>query len=321
MDHYETPRQNPFSLYDFIGYLIPGAIFIFLLLIFDVEESTQGNDKSEICTICNFLKNLAFSCEQSALHAITSLFFFFVVAYVLGQIISILSNFIIEESLFCRHHNYFSYILLDKGNSEKIIRWIRFNFYDFLLLYVFIWEWFFGILSFFSFPCSKSKCCCSCYIYKKIRFIDPLDEMRADTFKKTCNDIVKGFYKIKEKNNSQLFFLKGENIGGEKNNFFDLVYHYVVERATHHLYKIQNYVALYGFMRNLSMAFCLLFWITVIALIYNFFNNLNFKYYHLMWWSLILYSFFGFVTMIGIHKYKRRFTIEVFQAASALKKM
>lgn len=129
MSNFETPRQNPFSLYDLIGYFTPGAIFIFLLLIFDVEESnvesyanTSNKEKGSICTICKFFKNLTLSCDTSFLHGITSLAFFFVVAYVVGQIISILSNFIIEKSQICRHHNYFSYLLLSNKNSKKIIK-------------------------------------------------------------------------------------------------------------------------------------------------------------------------------------------------------
>ncbi|EFN7682677.1 hypothetical protein EGX55_15190, partial [Escherichia coli] len=29
--------QNPFSFYDFLGYLIPGGLFLFILFLFSIE--------------------------------------------------------------------------------------------------------------------------------------------------------------------------------------------------------------------------------------------------------------------------------------------
>lgn len=192
-----------------------------------------------------------------------------------------------------------------------------------LLIYIVIWEWIFFIIKrIFSFPCSQETCCfpwsSESYIYKDIRFIEPLDQLRVDIFKNTCKEIVCGFYKYSG-DSEKLFCLNTED-KTKTNNFFELVYHYVVERATHHLYKIQNYVALYGFMRNVSMVFCLLFWISIITLGFNYSDISKHTYDMLIIGSPILYSFFGFIIMIGLHKYKKRFTIEVFQAAAALQK-
>lgn len=292
MPSYEIPKQNPFSLYDFIGYFIPGAIFVFLILVFDTEDLDN-------CEICMFIEKIAVACGNSPLQGITSILFFFTVSYVMGQIISILSNIIIEESKFCNFHNYLYYILLKAKNLEQIPEG-KCNFFSFLLIYVPVYEKIFETLG-----------------ARRLQHRDALDKIRRHSIRSCVKKIFKSvFYlpsPIKENN---IFDFDPKNPDA---NYFELLYHFVIEKDAGHLYKIQNYVALYGFMRNMSMVFCLLSWITVVFIFLNWAGFVgNFSHPVLIYLSLFLYSFFGFITMIGLHKYKKRFTMEVLLAASVL---
>lgn len=146
-----------------------------------------------------------------------------------------------------------------------------------------------------------------------MRFKIKLDTIRTKIFKKTSIYIVNNFYQY-DKYCSSKIKLFDPNL---KNEFFDLMYHYVVERTTHHLYKTQNYVALYGYMRNISMTFCSMFWITILFKIFSSSSCSDESYLHVVI-SLIIFSFLGFISMYGFHKYKKRYTLEVLHAAAAL---
>jgi hypothetical protein len=49
----------------------------------------------------------------------------------------------------------------------------------------------------------------------------------------------------------------------EDHGFFDYAYHYAFEYAEHHRSKIQNYVALYGFLRTMALVFAIAVWIAL----------------------------------------------------------
>lgn len=104
MQTIDTPRQHPFSLYDFIGYFVPGSIFIMLLFFLDSELFCKTIYKAlKIDYVINF-------CTSSTLSSVIFLFLFFSLSYTIGQIVSLISNLIIEQSGICNHHNYFSYV-------------------------------------------------------------------------------------------------------------------------------------------------------------------------------------------------------------------
>lgn len=169
MIHTDIPRQNPFSLYDFIGYFIPGAAFFFLLTFFDYLSDKKLN-------LCDWFNNLAKLSTQSFLHSLIFLTFFFILSYILGHIISILSNIIIEKSNLCSHHNclYFLYLtdnkneILQRGNCA----------FDFLLCYIYVYEMIYKVFA--DDPRHKKR----------------LDEIRIEIFKESVLKIFKEKYKV-----------------------------------------------------------------------------------------------------------------------------
>lgn len=301
MNFMVIPKQHPFSLYDFIGYFVPGAILLFLIILLDTG-------KDSICDICDFVKKLAYSCDQSFLHAFSTFIFFFAISYVLGHLISILSNIVIEKSGICRYHNYLSQILLSDNFSDEIKKGSRF--FNFLLIYIYFFEYFFTILQRW-FP---KKTEWKQYIFEEFRHLKPIEETQRKFLKKAIGDILNNTLKLNLDVNSIKI---DEN---KKYIFFEILYHLVIKKDSHHLFKIQNYVALYGFMRNMCMVFCILFWLTLFFLILNILGIVNLTWPTLNIILLFIYSFSGFLTMVGLHKYKKRYTLEVLMAASVIDK-
>ncbi len=91
-------KQNPFSLYDFLGYFIPGSICFFIFLnykdIFDFKNFEQI-----VYTSQNF---------STSLHSVT---LFIVFSYILGHIASFLSSITIERYTIWRYGFPSKYLL------------------------------------------------------------------------------------------------------------------------------------------------------------------------------------------------------------------
>lgn len=313
MTSMEVPKQHPFSLYDFIGYFIPGSVFLFLLILFDTG-------KDGFCAICNFVENLSIACNNSFLHSISTFIFFFAISYVGGHLISILSNFVIEKSYICSYHNYFYYVILDSENKLKIKREGSFLF-DILLFYIYFYEWLLIILQKLDVKIwdKEVRERMRNNILSEFRHIKSPDQKIQKILKSSLLAVLNKKIICEEKdseNKEELFVLDR----GKKTNFFELFYHYVIEYGSNHLYKVQNYVALYGFMRNMSMVFCILFWFTLFAVFLNAIGIIDLTWPRLNWLLLFVYSFSGFLTMFGLHKYKKRYSLEVLMATAVLSK-
>ncbi|MFI4938467.1 MAG: hypothetical protein ACHQJ6_08185 [Candidatus Berkiellales bacterium] len=102
-------------------------------------------------------------------------------------------------------------------------------------------------------------------------------------------------------------------IGGEYNeehisSYFHYVYHFVLERSNAHYYKINNYVALYGFMRNMLMSSIVLFYYSFLILS----KNTNTFLPAIIFWVVNIIFLYGYI------KFSRRYTEEIIFAASCL---
>jgi len=75
-------EQNPFSLYDFLGYFVPGSVFLFMLYFLDISEDTTFE-----------IRNVIFCLPEVNLGGAL---FFIIAAYISGHILSYLSSITIE---------------------------------------------------------------------------------------------------------------------------------------------------------------------------------------------------------------------------------
>lgn len=282
-----TMNQNPFSFYDFLGYLIPGGFFILLMyfcgltfdldIVIDLSELLRG--QSQIFGILNYGSIV-------------------IISYIAGHFISITSAFFIEkymnEELQYPSEYLFNKLSDDKKNvltpssdkqNEDTKRKIKYCIIKVMLFPIIPWD----------------------YATQKLCYSQSLPFQLANT---TWLMIKEGYEK-KFRIDDKLLNIRT----GLHDDLFRLAYHYVYEFSNQHQTKIQNYVALYGFCRNICLVFVITFWISFLTLIYRAIEGGAVSYISI---STLLSFFFVYVFYVGFVKFYRRYTLEVLMAFAVL---
>ncbi|HDI9669178.1 TPA: hypothetical protein PPG71_003383 [Escherichia coli] len=280
-------NQNPFSFYDFLGYLIPGGFFILLMyfcgltfdldIVIDLTELLRG--QSQIFGILNYGSIV-------------------IISYIAGHFISITSAFFIEkymnEELQYPSEYLFNKLSDDKKNvltpssdkqNEDTKRKIKYCIIKVMLFPIIPWD----------------------YATQKLCYSQSLPFQLANT---TWLMIKEGYEK-KFRIDDKLLNIRT----GLHDDLFRLAYHYVYEFSNQHQTKIQNHVALYGFCRNICLVFVITFWISFLTLIYRAIEGGAVSYISI---STLLSFFFVYVFYVGFVKFYRRYTLEVLMAFAVL---
>lgn len=266
-------KQNPFSVYDFLGYLTPGIIFIHCTSYF---LSHIFHENKSIDIIINYTK----------LNSAQQYLIFILASYVTGLLLSLVSSWIIELYLIKRHGHTSKYLLGDdienysesfKGSRFKKIRGILF-----ILLLLPIW-----VLDIILGDYAKMK-----FLYVK-----ELDSLLQNIIRKKIEHLIN--------NHGQ----PDQALEPDSSNqdYFRYVYHYTLENTKNHSQKFQNYVTLYGLLRNLTLISLIFFWLSTISFLYDT-TNTNILYFTIFI-GLITFTFF-----VGYSKFMRRYAVEVLMA-------
>lgn len=282
-------NQNPFSFYDFLGYLIPGGFFILLMyfcgLTFDLDI---------VVDLTELLKG------QSQIFGVLNYASIVIISYIAGHFISITSAFFIEKYM-NEKLGYPSQYLFNKlsddleivctpsccEQDEDIKRKIKYRIIKAVLLPITPWD----------------------YATQKLCYSQSLPFQLANT----TWLIIKDGYEKKFRLDSELL-----KVGtGLHDDLFRLAYHYVYEFSNQHQSKIQNYVALYGFCRNICLVFIITFWISFLTFTCRLVEG-NSIFYSLV--SVLLSFFFAYVFYVGFVKFYRRYTLEVLMAFAVLQR-
>ncbi len=228
-------KQNPFSLYDFLGYIIPGLFFIFSIFIIDEFKKT---DSISFFPIINSFPTLKL--EGSI--------FILIVSYTLGHLLSFVPSITIEKFGIWKYGYPSKYLL--GIDSLKYKDHLRKNFPEFiwglilfiLLLPIAIFDYILGKL--FGFK----------DFYRK-----PVDDLLVKAIELKVNQLAVCFGLTK---------VNGfENGIGDNNDFFRIVQHYTYDHSLNHQSKFTNYVALYGFLRTMTLIMMILFWYIIVHVI------------------------------------------------------
>lgn len=225
-------KQNPFSFYDFLGYMIPGAVLWYLtILIFG---------KVELFSILS-VSNLLIISDQ-----LVSFIPSVICAYLTGHVLAIGSSAVIE-SFSKRTNGYPSTFLF----AVKPDLYIKDNFIIKTIGWFVLWI----IILPISFLHITFKNILKIEIFNQAK---PLPkELRNAAFIK-CTKVLKDEIGV---DISEMELDKG--IDGD---YLRLLYHFVFENSERHSGKLQNYVALYGLTRNVSFVFVLAFWSAAISM-------------------------------------------------------
>lgn len=270
---------NPFSLYDFLGYFLTGFLCLYLLN-FGISSDLLHSD---------FLLSIK---AKYIIHEQSEFDFIFVIilCYITGHILSFISSITIEQyNVFV--YKYPSQSLLNKKNSKASFNdFFKSDFFGqyrvknllrlCLLLLLFplvLMDLFFGHLLGFKHYFSRS-------INESL--IPLVDKKLAKVYSTRF---------LEETDH--------ENETHTVDEYFLPVYHFLIDRSEVHHTKTQNYVALYGLLRNMTLLMVALSWL--LAFSFNT-NEILLSVYLILSSLCVTYIFF-----LGYLKFFRRFSKEV----------
>jgi hypothetical protein len=224
-------KQNPFSLYDFLGYFTPGSIFLYAALAI---QSHAGQDSEGIKN--SITDTLSFDKAEIYIP-------FVLAAYTCGHILSFISSFTIEQYSI-RTAGYPSKYLLDVDSKILKEKFSLKRLLNFRLSHLFIAL---AIL-----PISAMDLLIGQWLGFRSTYTKPLDKNLVESIRNKISSLMR-------EQGGLINPPQGTNAANS--DFFRIVYHYCVENAPNHFPKMQNYVAIYGFLRTLTLLSVLLFWI------------------------------------------------------------
>lgn len=288
-------EKNPFSLYDFLGHFIPGALFliIFFTMLQGYNESDFENFSTlkfyDISTYTHLLKGISnFNMGFISVSFILS-------AYISGNVISYISSQTIEKIL-TRMFGYPSKWLLEKEDHKKCIWKNYFNINRNLSVKAKLGLIFLLIVNIIiTFPVCLliSICEMSFEITKYIT--NPLDDKIISAIKNKEELLAK---KLLIDDYSKI------------NDFHRVIMHYVYMNLEKSDIKTDNYIALYGFFRSITLILCLYFDFLVVmgikSITYTYNTIIDFQ-------SIIFIATIGmlsFIIFMAFVKFYRRFTLE-----------
>ncbi|OEE58378.1 hypothetical protein A1OK_15390 [Enterovibrio norvegicus FF-454] len=273
-------KQNPFSFYDFLGYMLPGAVLLYIItFVFGVDDivaklSLEDASSSTANQLLSFIPAVIFS-------------------YLLGHVLAIGSSALIEA--FTNYSNGYpseflfgvkpkAYLSSDtiSGQFGRVVLWL-------LIL-----------------PISVFK-----LVLKDILKIKMFNQAKAlpqplrEATHNKCTAVLSQHIDVDTSN------MKLEK--GIDGDYLRLLYHFIFENSERHSAKLQNYVALYGLTRNVSFAFIVLFWWSVYS--YFFTSQFSVGKIHIVSFATLAYVFY-----IGFVKFYRRYSLEAVMAASVFSK-
>ncbi|RSK70409.1 hypothetical protein EJE24_01145 [Enterobacter huaxiensis] len=274
-------NQNPFSLYDFLGYLIPGGLFLYVLYFCGITLDWD---------VIIQLKKAAIAQESTlSLLGYSSIV---ILAYIIGHAIAICSAFLVEKYMndTLQYPSIYLFWELNNEFKDEVKKgWGRKLKY-FIIKTILCPIWLLDIITF-----------------NKLYSRELTKELATPLWDKLTNSYIK-IFSVDLNQLKTSYALQGD--------LFRLAYHYSYEYSSNHQQKIQNYVALYGFCRNVCLVFLIFFWVALCTLIINLMSA-NSSHFNLI--ATLVMLLMTYIFYCGFVKFYRRFSLEVFMAFSVLK--
>ena len=306
-------NKNPFSIYDFLGYLFPGLVALMAVtyVAFSLEQSVN-----KLFSITNFKD--VFTIEVS-ISEWQSTVVIIILSYIAGHIVAYLSSVVVEKfsnrlfkypSLHLIHATddalalpkpFFARSMDDL--SRLLHRYFRLrDNWGMKNWGSFLWR---VVIGFVLLPISVPMIVG--IIFSINRFIArPLDEY-------VRNSIVDKLNRLAERLKITLPDVNSED------DFHRIVMHYVYLNIPNCQRKVDNYVAMYGFLRAMTLIACLLFDYLFFDYLFFIGNAIFVESQTLVFDSATFLKFIFLIVVcnllfLGFVKYYRRFTLENFMA-------
>lgn len=270
-------KPNPFSLYDFLGYLTPGAMLLYGILLI------MGHADANTTATIFVSDRLSFSHLEVYIP-------FILAAYTTGHLLSFASSITVEQySIWAigypskyliglSHIGYFT--TKDLHWQRKILRFLV----AVILFPITLLDYLLGNLASMRNLYAKS-----------------LDPLLAALLKDKVLQLVRQKGEVEN---------PIEHGTAKDHDYFRYAYHYAVENAKGHFPKMQNYVALFGFLRTVALLSVILFWVI-------FWHVFVHPMPSLITIELLFGAgFISFLFYLGFVKFYRRFSLEALMAVA-----
>lgn len=292
--------KNPFSVFDFFGYVIPGAFALIAVFYFIKMEPLNFTDPMSLGEVIATVKRWLMASES-----IVSCSVFLILSYIVGHLVAYISSITIERFLIWWYGYPSEFLLTEEGRwwhvchdarsmlNNKKHHYIR----DFLRTYSLR-----IVVSLLLFPILIPT------LLMKI--------LGGDGFLvKTLDAYLKDIILCKRKALARHLHLP-DSAHYDKVDYHRVIYHYVYEKAGSHRQKMDNYVALYDFLRSLTLIFVGIFMYVMTSVGCG--DCQVGPYY---WWSLLGLMVVTYLFYMGFFKFYRRFTLEAFMCLVSISEL
>lgn len=288
--------KNPFSIYDFMGYLFPGVVVLVLFLAF----SQIGFDVTKLDKI-----TLASNPELSGKFDLEKSFILIVLCYILGHIVAYLSSITVEfasnkifgypsKYLLCEKRQdwkslFFNYFATEGTSSNSFFKVVKLvmKFLLKLLVMLLIFPVLFSIYTIG-------------YIFDINGFIC----RQLDSY--LCETIIGKEYLL-----AKMLNIKHPDVN-EECDYHRIILHYVYLNIASSQRKTDNYIALYGFLRSVCLLSSIMFLLVSVLSLKTIDFSAPFDYYIIG--TICFFYFVSYLTFLGFVKFYRRYTLENFMA-------
>lgn len=279
--------KNPFSLYDFLGYVIPGGVT--LIFVWFITHPPL-HSLSDVFMIDESLISLV---------SLNNLVIIMTASYIIGHFMSYVSTLTIERFALWNYEYPSRYLMGEEKvkskyfNKNIFCKWEKWHLIAWRLMLI-------AILL----PISLLSLLLGRLLRLNSFVLKPLDPYLRNS--------VSHKYDILEKRLGLPMLSDSSEMNGDKADKLRIIYHYEYEKNERQSGKMDNYVALYGFLRSITLIFTLLFDYLLLNFIINF-NKGAFDMLH----YLILMASVGcvsYVFYLSFMKFYSRFTVECFMA-------
>lgn len=263
-------KQNPFSVYDFLGYLIPGSLLIYSIQIINHLENPEKVIFKEMVTVID---------DFGAEH----LFIFIICSYILGHFISFVSSITVERYANWKYSFPSKYLLKikHKGYWKSAKNWTDC-----------VWR---IVLIFLLAPCVIMDYILGTLLAFNKFYQQPIEHYLLDLTKNKIKRL------LEHVGADSSFELSDKKLA--EFDFHRIVTHFSYETSKNHQSRMSNYVALYGFLRNICLIFNVLAIYTLVSILTKDSEYLNF---------FLFFAAATYLSFMAFMKFYRRYSLEGF---------
>ena len=284
--------KNPFSIYDFMGYLFPGVVVLVLYLAF----SQIGFDIVQLRKI-----SLSANPELGGKFDLEKSFILIVLCYILGHIVAYLSSITVEfatnkifgypskyllnENRLIWNNMFFNYFATEGTSSIAIWRWVKLVMK--LILKVVVFVLLFPVL----------------FSIFTIGYLFDINGFITRSLDPYLREAIIG----KEYLLAKMLHIKHPDVN-EECDYHRIILHYVYLNIENSQRKTDNYIALYGFLRSICLLSSITFLFVIIMSLKTI--DLSAPLDRYVIGVLGFLYFVSYLTFLGFVKFYRRYTLE-----------